>query len=310
MFKLVIVGTVCALSAMANGKSHPINDKIVAEIRSKATSWEAHDPATNPFANMTRQQLLNLVGTNLDYEYNVPETNPKNAQVGALPTNFDPRTDKFSKCIHPIRDQQQCGSCWAFGATEALSDRFCIAGEDVILSPQDPVACDSNNYGCDGGYLNYVWQYFQNTGVVTDACWPYTSGGGDSGPCEHICLGANQDWIKYKCKNGSIVHPTTVDAIKTELYNNGPAEGAFTVYDDFFNYKSGVYQHVSGGYAGGHAIKILGWGTESGKNYWLCANSWGTSWGMAGFFKILQGDCGINGQVYSCTPAVASSAQF
>ena len=132
MFKLVIVGTVCALSAMVSGKSHPINDKIVAEIRAKA-NWEAHDAATNPFANMTREQLLNLVGTNLDYEYNFPETNTET--VGALPTNFDPRTDKFSTCIHPIRDQQQCGSCWAFGATEALSDRFCIAGTDVILAP-------------------------------------------------------------------------------------------------------------------------------------------------------------------------------
>ncbi len=154
MFKLVIVGTVCALSAMVSGKSHPINEKLVSEVRSKAT-WEAHDVETNPLANMTREQLLNLVGTNLDYEYNVPATTYEN--VGALPTNFDPRTDKFSKCIHPIRDQQQCGSCWAFGATEALSDRFCINGKDVILAPQDPVSCDTNNYGCDGGYLNYVW---------------------------------------------------------------------------------------------------------------------------------------------------------
>jgi C1A family cysteine protease len=155
MFKLVIVGTVCALGAMVSGKSHPINEKIVAEIREKVTAWEAHDASTNPLANMTREQLLNLVGTNLDYEYNVPETKYEN--VGALPANFDPRTDKFSKCVHPVRDQQQCGSCWAFGATEALSDRFCIAGQDVILAPQDPVSCDTNNYGCDGGYLNYVW---------------------------------------------------------------------------------------------------------------------------------------------------------
>ncbi len=154
MFKLIIVGTVCALSAMVCSKSHPINSKMVADIRSKA-SWEAHEPDTNPLANLTREQLLNLVGTNIDYDYNMPATTYEN--VGALPTNFDPRTEKFSNCIHPIRDQQQCGSCWAFGATEALSDRFCIAGKDVILSPQEPVSCDTNNYGCDGGYLIYVW---------------------------------------------------------------------------------------------------------------------------------------------------------
>ncbi len=306
MFKLVIVGTVCALSAMVSGKSHPINTNIVAEIKAKAKGWEAHPVESNPLNTHTREELLNLVGTNLDHESTIPATDI-NQTFGATPASFDPRTEKFSKCIHPVRDQQQCGSCWAFGATEALSDRFCIAGTDVILAPQDPVSCDTNNYGCDGGYLNYVWAYFTNTGVVSDACWPYTSGGGDSGSCRKTCTGSGQAWNKYKCKSGSTVHPTSVQGIKDQLYNNGPMEAAFTVYEDFFNYKSGVYYHVSGGVAGGHAIKMLGWGTENGMDYWLCANSWGTSWGMTGFFKIKQGDSGINGQLYACTPQTAQA---
>jgi len=193
MFKLVIVGTVCALGAMVSGKSHPINHKIVAEIKAKTQAWESHEPETNPLAHHSREELLNLVGTNLDLEHATAPT-VSNVSVGATPASFDPRTDKFSKCIHPVRDQQQCGSCWAFGATEALSDRFCIAGTDVILAPQDPVSCDTNNYGCDGGYLNYVWQYFTNSGVVSDACWPYTSGGGDSGTCRTTCSGSGQTW--------------------------------------------------------------------------------------------------------------------
>jgi cathepsin B len=57
-------------------------------------------------------------------------------------------------------------------------------------------------------------------------------------------------------------------------------ETAFTVYSDFMNYKSGVYHHVSGTMEGGHAVKILGWGHEEDMDYWLCANSWGTSWGI------------------------------
>ena len=309
MFKFVIAGTV---AAFASAKKHPIRQELVEEIRANA-SWESHTVETNPLSHMTREELLNLVGTNMDYEYNVPATTEA-TPVGALPTNFDPRDgSKFeAKCIHPVRDQQQCGSCWAFGATEALSDRFCISGKDVILSPQDPVSCDTNNYGCDGGYLNYVWAYFTNTGVVTDACWPYSSGSGDSGVCRKTCTGSAQTWDKYKCKAGSVVHPISVSGIQTELYNNGPVEAAFTVYEDFFNYKSGVYYHQSGGQAGGHAIKLLGWGfdTTSGLNYWLCANSWGASWGDSGFFKIKQGDCGINGQIYACTPQVAAEEFF
>jgi len=59
----------------------------------------------------------------------------------------------------------------------------------------------------------------------------------------------------------------------------GPVEGAFTVYEDFLTYKSGVYSHKSGSALGGHAIKILGYGTENGTPYWLCANSWNEDWG-------------------------------
>jgi len=68
------------------------------------------------------------------------------------------------------------------------------------------------------------------------------------------------------------------------------------------NYAGGVYQHVSGRVEGGHAVKILGWGTDAGVNYWLCANSWGPKWGESGFFRIKQGDCGIDEATYGCTP--------
>ena len=68
------------------------------------------------------------------------------------------------------------------------------------------------------------------------------------------------------------------------------------------NYQSGVYEHVTGRLEGGHAVKILGWGNEDGKDYWLCANSWNTDWGMEGFFKIKQGDSGIDDQTFGCTP--------
>merc|ERR1712088_311315 len=83
--------------------------------------------------------------------------------------------------------------------------------------------------------------------------------------------------------------------IMVELMTNGPVEAAFTVFADFPNYKSGVYQHVSGGALGGHAIRILGWGEENGTPYWLVANSWNYDWGDKGTFKILRGEdhCGI-----------------
>jgi cathepsin B len=70
---------------------------------------------------------------------------------------------------------------------------------------------------------------------------------------------------------------------------------------DFLTYSSGVYYHQTGAAEGGHAIKLIGWGTdeESGLDYWLAVNSWNDTWGDKGTFKIKQGDCGIDGQVHA-----------
>jgi cathepsin B len=94
------------------------------------------------------------------------------------------------------------------------------------------------------------------------------------------------------------------DQIRLEIYKNGPVEAAFTVYEDFVQYKSGVYQHVTGKALGGHAIKIFGYGVESGTKYWLVANSWNSDWGDNGTFKILRGSdhLGIESQISAGIP--------
>ena len=77
---------------------------------------------------------------------------------------------------------------------------------------------------------------------------------------------------------------------------NGPVTVAFTVYSDFENYAGGVYVHTTGKMAGGHAVKLMGWGTDSGTDYWLVANSWNPYWGEKGTFRIKRGkkfDCGL-----------------
>lgn len=98
------------------------------------------------------------------------------------------------------------------------------------------------------------------------------------------------------------------DTIKHELFKNGPVEADFEVYADFVNYRSGVYQHTTGGMLGGHAIKMLGWGVEDGVKYWLCANSWNDDWGENGFFKILRGSnhCGIETDINAGLPKAKS----
>lgn len=296
MLKLVTIGAV-ALCAAA---THPINEELVKEIKQKATTWTPMEVHQNPLAAVSHTVLKQRLGTIV----RGPQGFPHPRTANGLPASFDAR-DQWGSKVHPIRDQQQCGSCWAFGATESLSDRFTIAtngATDVVLAPEDLVACDGDNYGCQGGYLSNAWNYLANTGAVADSSFPYTSGDGSVPQCPSS-LGH-----KYKCQAGTVVEMTSPDELRTEILTNGPIETQFTVYADFYNYQGGVYQHVSGGVEGGHAIKVLGWGNESGVDYWLCANSWGSGWGEQGFFKIKVGDCGIDQSAYTCKPDLSTAA--
>merc|ERR1712070_213869 len=105
-----------------------------------------------------------------------------------------------------------------------------------------------------------------------------------------------------------------VEAMQQEIQTHGPISAAFMVYKSFMSYKSGVYQkHWWELFPeGGHAVKMIGWGSESGTDYWLVANSWGTTqWGEGGFFKIKRGsnECGIEpmGPPYAGLPATSST---
>lgn len=167
---MIILGTVATISLAAY---HPVNEDIVKEIREKTDLWEPAEVDQNPLSQYAVEHLNGLLGTNLKAPtglYKRPDMS-----ANGVPDAFDSRT-QWKTCIHPIRDQQKCGSCWAFGATEALSDRICITSSgktDVVLSPEDLVSCDSSDMGCNGGWLNNAWDYLQNSGAVADKCFPY-----------------------------------------------------------------------------------------------------------------------------------------
>jgi hypothetical protein len=102
--------------------------------------------------------------------------------------SFDAR-DVWGDLILPIRDQAACGSCWAFAVAETTGDRVGIEGlPSDVYSPQDLVSCDTNDYGCDGGYVDLSWEYVLNHGLALDSCIPYTSGDGSEPPCPSTCV--------------------------------------------------------------------------------------------------------------------------
>jgi len=217
------------------------------------------------------------------------------AAMADPPAAFDSRT-QWPGLIHPIRDQMHCGSCWAFSASELLSDRVAIASKKAspVLSAEDMVSCDKQDMGCQGGALPYAWNYLTSTGLVTDSCMPYGAGNGTAPTCPSKCADS-ESFTRTKAKTSFAING--VVNMQKEIMTNGPIQVAFKVYKSFMSYKTGVYQKHFWELVpeGGHAVKIVGWGTDSGTDYWIVANSWNTTWGDEGFFKIKRGtnQCGM-----------------
>jgi cathepsin B len=254
--------------------------------------WEASDDFVK---DMTIGQAKMLAGTSLEPDplYDPPERDWGLIQhFTAIPAQFDGRT-QWPTCVNYIRDQGNCGSCWAFGAAESLSDRFCILNQTpVSLSPQWLVSCDKRNSGCNGGNNARAWAFMTTTGIPLEACDPYTSGNTkSSGTCPSACVDGSAP-VFYKAKQ---VHSyTNPDSIRLAILEGGPIEASYKLYRDFYSYKSGIYVHTTGLGVGGHSIKIVGWGTDQGTDYWIVANSWGSRWGESGYFRIATNTCDIS----------------
>lgn len=272
-----------------------ITREHVEEI-SRKSSFETYTFENHPFKNWSEADLRSLLGTI------VKTTKPTEVDLGEncdAPESFDGRV-QWPSYVHRIRNQENCGSCWAFAASEVLSDRFAIATQgqvNVVLSPEDLVDCDTRNYGCNGGYLDVSWDYIVNSGIVSDDCLPYTSGGGTSGQCP------TNDFNNHRCPSGatfrkfhasSYTQFTNNCDVKKSLMNEGPVETAFLVFTDFFSYSGGVYVSSCESMAGAHAVKIVGWGVENGDEYWIIANSWGSAWGENGYIRVKTGQSCLN----------------
>jgi len=298
-----------------------LTEEFVNQINAKAKTWVA---STNQgkMTGITKGQAKGLCGTKMDRPNRLQKITHKNLDM-SIPASFDARKNwPHCETMRVIRDQSACGSCWAFGAVEAMSDRMCVfKGVNVNISAQDMNSCcDSCGDGCGGGYPDQAWQYWVQTGVVSENCDPYSLPGCDhhlnhsknpcpkqeypTPPCVQTCTDGEQ-WNSALHYGAIAYYLSGEQDMQLEIMTNGSVEATFTVYSDFLGYKSGVYQYTTGDVLGGHAVKILGWGTLSGTPYWLVANSWNPDWGMEGYFLILRGqdECGIEDDISAGTPA-------
>jgi len=327
---LALLSSSIALATQWNEPA--ISPFMVELINMKTNLWEAHESPR--FEGVSKEEVKKLCGTFVDPELALPVKIHTTAELaGDIPATFDART-QWPECsmIGFARDQANCGSCWAFASTESFNDRLCIASEGKFtqfLSTQATVDCcgflQCFSMGCNGGQPGMAWNYFKSTGIVSggnyedigkgNTCYPYKfescahhvtdptrpscdkTPAGKAGSCPTTCSEKNYA-TAYKNdihKADTSYSLSGVENIQRDIMQYGPVSAAFTVYEDFVAYKSGVYHHVTGSQLGGHAIKIIGWGEEDGTPYWLIMNSWNAEWGDKGTFKIKRGtdECGI-----------------
>jgi len=185
---------------------------------------------------------------------------------------------------------------------------------DADVSPQSLISCDSNNMGCDGGFTLTAWSHFQKVGAPNctsgclGGCMPYQSqkcyentpgSGVGCENCSTVCLDTGLTYTaddKFYVSEYWSLPSRYVEAIQQEILQNGPVAVQFSVYENFFTFfrsnPTGIYTHTNGSLAGGHVVKIVGWGVDNSTAsipYWIVQNSWGSWWGEKGFFKVVRG---------------------
>nr|QBH22528.1 papain-family protein [Oldenlandia affinis] len=265
-----------------------------------ANGTEGFKLAINQFADLTKDEFRTL---RLGYTRQQPNLSPnskdhtpfKYANVSVIPPSIDWRT---KGAVTPVKDQGQCGCCWAFSTVAALEGINQIKTKKLIpLSEQQLVDCDrAKNQGCNGGLMNFAFDYIlKNKGLNSGANYPYT---GVDGVCNLQKSGVAATKI-----TGHQVVPVNNEKALLQAVANQPVSVAVDA-SNFQFYSTGVYSAPCGTKLD-HAVTAVGYGVDpNGVKYWLLKNSWAATWGEKGYMRIKrevpakEGHCGIAMEAY------------
>lgn len=287
---------VAILAAVGLAKvEDPVSERI-ALVTSKSFEERVKKDAllwnfTSPTREFMELRMQSMGGLNIPTEEEMERLRKSEhefippASLTALPVNFDARS---RGCTGGLRNQAGCGGCWAFGAAETFTDNYCHYDHYIVdLSEQDLISCAYTCNGCHGGGLQQTWEWIQSRGIATEGCLPFTSANGIQGQCPNICQTGDQIQ-RYRC--GRYQHYSSNTDMMQGIYGYNAAEVQFSVYNNFFGYSGGIYTGAAGTkYAGDHAVKAVGWGSQNGVQYWIIQNSWGPGWGENGYARIQKG---------------------
>jgi len=227
-------------------------------------------------------QFMDLTQAEFKAMYLTATPNNVTDEDRVVPTNTNADDVDWVKkgACTPVKDQGQCGSCWAFSAVDAIESYGMLSGKYTLqeLSAQQVNACDKVDGGCNGGNTETAYDYVKGAGgIETEESYPYTSGGGNTGHC------------KFKAANIAVKITGYKSVAKGEdnllkALQSGPVSVCVAA-EAFQSYTGGILKKCAGSID--HCVQTVAY--VSDKTYWRVRNSWATSWGEDGYIRIEKG---------------------
>jgi len=261
-------------------------DKIL-QHNAEGHNWRM---GVNQFTHLSEDEWAARF-SNITFKHKPAPEGPTKLEVSAPLASVDWR----KTAVTDVKNQGSCGSCWAFSTTGSVEGAWAIKhGELVSLSEEQLVQCDTkHDQGCQGGLMDYAFEYINGAGGITDeADYPYTSGSGVRGRCPNSIPQFVATVSSYKD-----VSPDNALQLQAALAL-GPVSIAVEADKSAWqSYRSGVMDSESCGTQLDHGVLAVGYNTA--ENYWIVKNSWGTSWGESGYIRLgissssSHGICGL-----------------
>ena len=275
----------------------------------KAAALQASEPTAtfgmNIFSDLSEAEFKSRHNAEKYYARRVAESKPIapftaaeiKAQNGAAATDVDWRT---KGAVVAVKDQGQCGSCWAFSTIGGIEGQWFLAGNTLTsLSEQEFVSCDTVDQGCQGGLMDnaYQWVIANNGGkITTETAYPYVSGGGSVPSCKETGKPTGAVITGYQDL------PKNENQMAAWLAQNGPISVAVDA-TSWQTYRGGIMSNCRSQQLD-HGVLIVGLGTSGSTQYWIVKNSWSTSWGEQGYIRLQFGTNQCLITQYPCTAKV------
>nr|QFG73901.1 MAG: papain family cysteine protease [Megaviridae environmental sample] len=245
----------------------------------------------NTYADLHAEEFDALFKSNLEQDFTCDDFSTSKAALNnsTLPTSIDWRDEG---AVTPVKNQGSCGSCWAFSTSGAVEGAHAIAGNELVsLSEQQLVDCSHDgNMGCNGGLMDYGFEYVMDNGLCMEDTYKYIAKEGTCTLCKSIanissCVDVTPS-NQMHLMQAVALQPVSI-AIEAD-----------TMVFQF--YKNGIIDSKKCGTNLDHGVLVVGYGEEDGKKYWWVKNSWGDSWGESGYLRIERseetdddGICGV-----------------